>query len=282
MSDSPGLGNRPRAAQGRARGQLASRGSAAIVAVAGVSTFGGSVMRQLMRGVAAAVLGTVTVLALTLPASAQVADPSPSPSVTAEPTGGSDEPVDPQFACTQTAGPSYEQPPCELKITVHEPICDNDVPKLAYTAVPLGTPATTVTITWINPTGPDVVYAGLPLSGVVLWPGAVQDSNGKGIDWPGWHQASDGTWVEGDEFDWVRPSVDVKFEVNPEATITEAYPPSSPTCLTNPPGGEVLAEELPGTGANAMTPLATAGALLAMGAIFLLVRALGRRNRTEA
>jgi LPXTG-motif cell wall-anchored protein len=235
-----------------------------------------------MRGVAAAVLGTVTVLALTLPASAQVVDPSPSPAATSQPAAGADKPVDPQFACTQTAGPSYEQPPCSLQITVREPFCDNDVPKLRYEAIPLGTPNTTVTLTWINPTGPDVVYAGLPLSGVVLWPGAVVGADGKGIDWPGWHQASDGTWVEGDEFDWVRPSVDVTFEVNPQATVHIAYPPSSPVCLTSPPGGQVLAEELPGTGANATAPLVAAGALLAMGAIFLLIRAMGRRNRTEA
>lgn len=222
----------------------------------------------------AVVIGTVGVLALALPASAEVV-PSPSPSATA------DEPVDPQFACTRTAGPSYEQPPCELKVTVLTPFCDNDVPKLRYEAVPLGTPSTTVTITWVNPSGPSVVYAGLPLSGVVLWPGAVVGPDGKGIDWPGWHQEPDGTWVVGDEFDWVRPSVDVHFEVNPEATVSVAYPPSSPVCLTNPPGGEVLAEELPGTGANTSPALIAAVGLLGMGAILLAVRARGRRNHTE-
>ena len=48
-----------------------------------------------------------------------------------------------------------------------------------------------------------------------------------------------GVWVEGDEFDWVRPSVEVLISVNPETTLTVAYPPSTPTCDPNPPDGEV-------------------------------------------
>ena len=55
------------------------------------------------------------------------------------------------------------------------PICDNDVPKLKYEVVAVGSPNKTVTITWVNPDGADVVQSGLPLSGTVLWPGAKQD-----------------------------------------------------------------------------------------------------------
>ncbi|PZR51649.1 peptidase [Xylanimonas oleitrophica] len=132
--------------------------------------------------------------------------------------------------------PGYAPPPPPtLDLTVLEPICDGDVPYLRYAVDVTGTEASSVTITWIDPGGDDVVQAGLPMSGRVLWPGAVVGPAGEPLDWPGWRLEGD-TWVEGDEFDWVRPSVDVLFQVNPEATVTVAYPPSSPDCATNPPG----------------------------------------------
>jgi hypothetical protein len=117
------------------------------------------------------------------------------------------------------------------------------VPKLTYQVAVTGTDSTTVTITWINPNGDDVVMTGLPLSGTVLWPGAVE-LNGEPVDWPGWSFV-DGSdpdsvadqWVEGDEFDWVRPTVTIRISVNPEAEMTVAYPPSSPDCATDPQGG---------------------------------------------
>lgn len=99
-----------------------------------------------------------------------------------------------------------------------------------------GTEANTATITFLHPGGTNVVYSGLPLTGRVLWPGAVVGANGEALDWPGWTQLPDGTWVEGDEFNWVRPEVTVTIEVNPATSAVIAYPPSSPQCLTNPPG----------------------------------------------
>lgn len=175
--------------------------------------------------------------------------------------------------------------PCELRVVTKNPICDNDVPKLQYAVEAIGTPNTTVTITWINPSGADVVQSGLPLSGTVLWPGAVEQ-NGKGVDWPGWRQLPDGTWVEGDEYDWVRPSVQVKFEVNPEATVTVAYPPSSPQCLTSPPGSSVLADdptpELSATGSNALPVALVGGGLVAAGAIALAATMRHRRRAQQS
>ena len=141
--------------------------------------------------------------------------------------------------CTRDAGDYGAELPCDLDVTVLTPVCDNDVPKLQYVVTPTGTDRTTVTITWVNPSGADVVHADLPLSGTVPWPGAVQDADGKGVDWPGWRLVGD-EWVEGDEFDWVRPSVEVAFEVNPGASAVVAYPPSSPVCLTSPPRTDVL------------------------------------------
>jgi hypothetical protein len=110
---------------------------------------------------------------------------------------------------------------------------------------------TTVTITWLNPNGADVVQSGLPMSGRVLWPGAVIDAQtGAPLDWPGWSLV-DGEWVEGDDFDWVRPEVQVV--VTADAPISGAslrvadvasaelgeptsigYPPATPECAADP------------------------------------------------
>ncbi|WP_166850778.1 LPXTG cell wall anchor domain-containing protein [Isoptericola sp. BMS4] len=140
-------------------------------------------------------------------------------------------------ATTPSPGADGYEPPEEPTLTaeIFEPVCDGDVPYLRYAVKATGTENDTVTITWIHPSGADVVQAGLPLSGRVLWPGAEVADDGTPLDWPGW-RLEDGTWVVGDEYDWVRPSVDVLFEVNPELTLTADYPPSSPDCATNPPG----------------------------------------------
>jgi hypothetical protein len=61
------------------------------------------------------------------------------------------------------------------------------------------------------------------------------DENNQPLDWPGW-RLENGVWVQGDEWDWVRPNVQVQLDVNPEATIVLGYPPATPTCNTNPPG----------------------------------------------
>lgn len=142
--------------------------------------------------------------------------------------------------CTRGTDDYGAELPCEVDITLLTPICDDDVPKLRYVVAPTGTGRTTVTLVFVNPAGDDVVYADQPLSGTVLWPGAVVDATGAAADWPGWRLV-DGTWVEGDEFDWVRPSVEVLFQVNPSASAVVGYPPSSPVCLTQPERSDVLA-----------------------------------------
>jgi hypothetical protein len=231
-------------------------------------------MSRLVKAFLALVLALLVTVAV--PAVATAADPPPT-----------------DDGCAAQAAGEYSPPePCELNVGVLEPICDNDVPRLRYFIDVVGSPNTTVKITWINPDGPDYVQSGQPLSGTVLWPGAVE-VNGEAVDWPGWTVLPDGTWVEGDEWDWVRPSVDVRFEVNPEATVTVAYPPSTPTCLTNPPASEVLADnpdvdnpdssepELSATGTDAL-PLALAGgALVAAGAVALAVTLRHRRTTQD-
>jgi hypothetical protein len=133
-------------------------------------------------------------------------------------------------------------PPATFTTLITTPVCDGDVPKLTYQVAVTGTTSNTVTITWVNPNGDDVVMTGLPLSGTVLWPGAIE-LNGEPVDWPGWSfvdgpdaDSVPDQWVEGDEFDWVRPSVTIIISVNPEASMSVAYPPSSPDCATEPEG----------------------------------------------
>ncbi len=153
------------------------------------------------------------------------------------------------------------------------PICDNDVPYLQYTIQAVGFVPTTVTITWVNPTGPSVVYTNQALSGRVLWAGAVADSAGNPLDWPGW-RFENGEWVEGDEFNWVRPQVTVQFDVNPTQVVTVGYPPSSPQCDANPPQG---GPSLPATGQGSTGTLLAVGAALAAAGGGLLIAA---RRRT--
>ena len=231
-------------------------------------------MARLIRGALVAIFAVLVGLGGTMPAHAADA-PAPSPS------------VEQNDACVNPTDSYGVQRVCDLDVQILTPVCDNEVPKLRYKVVATGTPNTKVTITWINPSGPDVVYADLPLEGTVNWPGAVQDSSGRGIDWPGWTQKSDGTWVEGDEFDWVRPSVSVHFKVNPEAIVSVGYPPSSPSCNTNPPGEEVLASNtttavLSATGSDA-GPLAALGAgLVVIGALAVALVAIARRRRATS
>jgi len=243
-------------------------------------------MTRLLRAAVVAFIAVLVGLAGALPSTAAVTTPAPSPSPSSSgPVYGCLDPVDEYGAPRQ----------CQLTLSVLAPVCDNDVPKLRYKVVAVGSPNTTVTITWVNPGGDDVVYADQPLEGTVLWPGAVEGPDGRGIDWPGWSQLADGSWVQGDEYDWVRPSVSVLFQVNPEATVSVAYPPSSPSCVTDgvlPVDDEVLAVDdevlsdnptaavLSATGSDS-GPLLVAGAgLVVVGALTVALVAVSRRRRT--
>ncbi len=193
-------------------------------------------------------------------------------------------------ASAATGDGSYVPEPT-MDVSVRNPLCDGDVPLLEYAVEVEGSDSDTLTITWLNPDGDDVVQTDLPLSGRVPWPGAVVGPDGRGEDWPGW-RLEDGEWVEGDEFDWVRPSVDVLFEVNPEAMVTVDYPASAPECATNPPGEDEPAppasqvsdeqpaaagdQSLASTGATVGLYAAIAAGLAAVGAAIVL---LTRRTR---
>ncbi|KQR12078.1 LPXTG cell wall anchor domain-containing protein [Cellulomonas sp. Leaf334] len=234
-------------------------------------------MVRLVRGALVALVAVLAAVVGALPASALSDGPTASPSPD-EQVYGCINPVD-----------GYGAPrACQLLVQVLAPICDNEVPKLKYTVDPVGTPNDKVTITFVNPSGPSVVYADQPLTGIVNWPGAVVGPDGRGIDWPGWTKLADGTWVEGDEFDWVRPNVKVLFEVNPSQTVTVAYPPSSPVCNTNP--DEVLdtvvlasnptSATLSATGSESQPLLIAGAALILVGGLAVGSVAIARRRRT--
>lgn len=128
--------------------------------------------------------------------------------------------------------------PCEIDVLVLEPVCDGDVPRLRYAVTPPRAEDGTVEIAFVNPGGGQEVLEAQPLSGSVLWPGAVVDDAGAPVDWPGWRLV-DGAWVAGDEYDWVRPSVQVSFTVGEHlASAVVAYPSSAPDC--DPEVSEVL------------------------------------------
>jgi gliding motility-associated-like protein len=126
-----------------------------------------------------------------------------------------------------------------LQITT-TPVCRNDVPYMAYEVTPNFNPASAneLKVTWMNGDGsalnPAVEITSLPLQGELLWPGAVLDTDGNIIDWPGWY-IDNGIWVQGaDGFENTRPNAMLMFSVNPTETVTVSYPPASPFCNAVP------------------------------------------------
>lgn len=186
-------------------------------------------------------------------------------------------------------------PPDEptLEVEVLQPICDGNVPYLQYAVSVVNAVGDSATITWHHPNDPtqNQVMSGVPLSGTVLWPGAEVDEAGNAIDWPGWRLEGD-EWVEGDQWDWVRPSVQITVAVNPEATVTVAYPPSSPNCMTDPPGkttpradpdpapgtAQASGENLPLTGASVGWLVSAGAGLLLLGTALILLRKRAARD----
>ncbi|WP_343589631.1 gliding motility-associated C-terminal domain-containing protein, partial [Flavobacterium sp.] len=131
-----------------------------------------------------------------------------------------------------------------VKVTVTEPkmtitaesYCSNNVPYVNYTVSPDNFVANNLlTVKWIDSNNNVVAtQTNLPLSGNLLWPGAEIDSNGNGIDWPGWI-LNNGIWTEGaDGFEATRNGVKIEFSLNPTVTVSVAYPPVKPDCNARP------------------------------------------------
>ncbi len=134
---------------------------------------------------------------------------------------------------TATVTITIEAPTMTVTATA---ICVNDVPYLDYVVTPGNfTPVNGVTIAWADAANNVVTtMTDLPLSGRVLWPGAVVDQAGNGIDWPGW-VFQNNKWIQApDGFEGLRPKANVTISVNPSQTITVDYPPADPFCTARP------------------------------------------------
>lgn len=181
-------------------------------------------------------------------------------------------------------------PPPEPTLEVEaSSVCVGDVPYLSWSASHSSDAAASeldgsLTITFVNPSGADHVISGQPLSGQMLWPGAAADSNGNGTDWPGW-RLENGEWVEGDEWDWVVPTAQVRFTASPSVELAVDYPLPSAICAgppsTPPPAGpepdedekdDGLPDILGLTGSQTTGALAAVAGLLGVGGLLLAVR----------
>jgi hypothetical protein len=228
-------------------------------------------MSKVLR--AAAVAAALVGLAVLGVGPASAADPTPTPS--AMPTG---------YACLEQSAGYAPSGVCQLIVLKAQAVCRGNVPWLDYALEPQGTPNTTTTLVWGDPNGVHDTMAGLPLSGSVMWPGVVVDAQGNAVDWPGWTLVN-GVWVQHDQWDWVRPQVQVTFQVNPTATITAVYPKETAPCA-DPPHTQVLAAPdqpstavLAATGtSNAEPLLLTAAGVLLLGSVLLAMRAAMRRR----
>ncbi|HEY1192799.1 gliding motility-associated C-terminal domain-containing protein [Flavobacterium sp.] len=143
------------------------------------------------------------------------------------------EAAQPDNCDTATVTITIEAPKMTVTATA---ICVNDVPYVDYVVTPLNfTPVNGVTITWADSSNNTITTtSNLALSGRILWPGAVVDANGKGIDWPGWIFENN-KWVQGaDGFEKLRPKANLIISLNPTETIIIDYPPADPYCTARP------------------------------------------------
>lgn len=155
-------------------------------------------------------------------------------------------------------------------------VCTGDLPTLTYTTT--GATGTTVTVTFVNPSGTSTVYTNQPLSGSVVWPGTVVN-NGKVTDWPGWTKGSDGKWTKGDAYSWALNNVQVIISDGADAATVASYPTvgCAPTnTVTNIESEKPPTAVLASTGATVGPLLGIAAALIVIGTAVLLV---SRRRR---
>lgn len=246
-------------------------------------------MKKMARAFAALVLAVAAVPAGIAAASAAPASPS----------------------TTQECGSGYNYVPdvgCSPVKGVASAACLKDAAYLSYAVDVPG--ARSVDVTWRNPGGADVVVTGQPLSGTLLWPGAVV-TGGVGSDWPGWTVQPDGTWARGDAYDWAAGDVTVAFAASgADAAVAPAlapaaqvqvvanvkYPAATVACSTLPRRSGALSETVVGgkgssvksgtlgvsilasTGSEVTPIVAGAAALIVVGGTLLGLR---RRRRSE-
>ncbi|MFD1294656.1 Ig-like domain-containing protein, partial [Lutibacter holmesii] len=144
----------------------------------------------------------------------------------------------------------------DITITTEE-VCIDDAPYVIYDITPVGfVPSEGATIIWRKMDGTIVSELNnQSLSGQLLWPGAVVDSNGVCIAWPGWEFVN-GTWVEIN--DGLRPEMELVISLNPESTVVVYYPAATSDCSPNPNNAPVLGDDV----AEAVENLPVSGNLL--------------------
>jgi hypothetical protein len=188
-------------------------------------------MKLIPRAVSLVAAGAAALTTLVVASPAVAAVPSPSG------PGGCAEP-----ASNYPPAPPNCPPVPELFVDHFTSTCESKVPYLTYaTSVTPAVAPTTLTLTFVNPSGADHIVDGLPLQGRLLWPGSELDGAGNVVDWPGWTTQPDGTLVEGDEWSWTLGQVTLLVEVNPSATTTVRYLLDSPVaCVEHEPDIGVL------------------------------------------
>ena len=107
-------------------------------------------MQNLARSLVALAIGTASVVAFGLPASAAL-DP----------------------ACEEQGTGYGASNVCVVRVAQADPICPGDSLQLQYAVTAEGTALSTVDLRWINPGGSDVVQTGLPFTGTVNWPTSI-------------------------------------------------------------------------------------------------------------
>jgi hypothetical protein len=187
------------------------------------------------------------------------------------------------FVALPGAAAAYPPQPPEQSIRAGAvaTICENDAPYISYEILtdgfdPAEVAALTATVTVLDRDGNivDGPRADQPLSGKLLYPGAEVDENGKGSDWPGWMQNSEGMWVPDPADDHLRSGLRLNAVVNPEVTAAVQYPAESAVCMSPPgatppsqsPQGATRTGQLPDTGGSPWGIIWIAAASLLAGA----------------
>jgi gliding motility-associated-like protein len=143
------------------------------------------------------------------------------------------EKLNPENCDTAIVTVMIEKPIMEVSA---KEICINDIPYLTYSVKPINfTSDNVLTIEWSDSNNNTIsTMTNMPLNGQVLWPGAVVDQNGNGMDWPGW-VFTNNQWIEtADGFEGLRPKATLTFTLNPTHKIEVNYPPADPYCTSRP------------------------------------------------
>ena len=170
--------------------------------------------------------------------------------------------------------PFEDCPVASIDVLAFAPVCQGDIPYIAYDVTVSGTDETTADLTFIDLDGNEVLaLVDQPLRGIVIYPGA----SAEPPDWPGWVLNDAGLWVPDPTDARWRDGLVVVVEVNPTAQTTVAYPPATEACNSpeNPPGtpgtpGSTPGGQLPVTGGETSLPLLLAIFFLSAGGSIVL------------